>query len=203
MMIARPPCRDCLPPEMPRRARIWWVRRQAAAAQTHLGRSRREPGAVAPLHCSRASLDLIRLRALSALWGGAGLRPQGNDSIVDDAHEIVVAIKAENLPLDVNFFRSQPRIAMSQQRLENIWRELRTRFRGTGRNAVKVREAASMAATARWIWASAGTRNESRGLHRRLDRPELDGNQARRIAVGGLDTVWTEVDQRDLRAIAS
>lgn len=56
---------------------------------------------------------------------------------------------------------------------------------------VKGRQAAAMTAHARWMYASAPARTESRGMARRLDHPDEDPAQHRRIPTGGLDRVWT------------
>ena len=47
-----------------------------------------------------------------------------------------------------------------------------------------------MTATARWMYASALQRQETRGMHKYLDFPELDPAQRRRLVCGGLDQVW-------------
>ncbi|MGW8971278.1 hypothetical protein [Streptomyces platensis] len=48
-----------------------------------------------------------------------------------------------------------------------------------------------MTAHARWMYASALARTESRGMARRLDFPGQDPAQRHRIITGGLDEVWT------------
>ncbi|MEU9029122.1 hypothetical protein AB0D46_16695 [Streptomyces sp. NPDC048383] len=47
-----------------------------------------------------------------------------------------------------------------------------------------------MTAHARWMYASALARTESRGMARRLDHPGQDPTQHHRILAGGLDRVW-------------
>jgi succinate dehydrogenase/fumarate reductase flavoprotein subunit len=37
-------------------------------------------------------------------------------------------------------------------------------------------------------------RTETRGMHKRIDHPELDPAQQHRRLVGGLDRVWTGLD---------
>jgi L-aspartate oxidase len=56
------------------------------------------------------------------------------------------------------------------------------------------RETAALLATARWSVATAATRNESRGLHRREDFPSRDPRSATRLLSGGLDQVWVAAD---------
>jgi succinate dehydrogenase/fumarate reductase flavoprotein subunit len=48
-----------------------------------------------------------------------------------------------------------------------------------------------MTAHARWMFASALARQETRGMAKRLDFPEQDPAQHHRITTGGLDEVWT------------
>ncbi|BBD00042.1 hypothetical protein [Sphingobium sp. YG1] len=64
-----------------------------------------------------------------------------------------------------------------------------------------------MLASARWVGAAALTRDESRGLHMREDRPLVDPAQARRLLTGGLEQVWTRFDhaisQTQLKEVAA
>lgn len=144
-------------------------------------------------------------RRIQAL-GGAGVRPLRQADGLDRA-ELTRAVQAETLPLDVNYFRSGPRIAQSLARLDGVWRHLRDHAGGvgqaSGREGVRLRELAAMTATARWIWASAEQRTESRGLHRRTDLTVADPRLARRIHSGGTDAVWAGVETSDWGATAS
>jgi succinate dehydrogenase/fumarate reductase flavoprotein subunit len=45
------------------------------------------------------------------------------------------------------------------------------------------------------MYRAALAREESRGMHQRLDRPEADPRLARRLRVGGLDEVWTAQEE--------
>ena len=73
---------------------------------------------------------------------------------------------------------------------------------GTGR--LRARETASVTAAARWSVASALARTESRGMHRRSDRPERDDALELSLLVSGLDTVHVRpappVEEREERA---
>jgi succinate dehydrogenase/fumarate reductase flavoprotein subunit len=51
--------------------------------------------------------------------------------------------------------------------------------------------------------AASLARAETRGLHRREDRPGIDGRYGHRILVGGLDTVWTATDPVAPRLLTS
>ncbi len=53
-----------------------------------------------------------------------------------------------------------------------------------------------MIASARWIFASALERTESRGLHRRSDYPDLDPTQHQHVVTGGLDDVLGQTQNR-------
>jgi succinate dehydrogenase/fumarate reductase flavoprotein subunit len=70
-------------------------------------------------------------------------------------------------------------------------------------DALRTREAAAMTATARWSYTAALHRNESRGIHRRLDVPAIDPAFARTISVSGLDVVRVHDDAPVAEAIAS
>jgi succinate dehydrogenase/fumarate reductase flavoprotein subunit len=60
-------------------------------------------------------------------------------------------------------------------------------MQGEGVGAVKTREAAALAATSRWAYASALMRAESRGMQRRIDMPERDPQYVCAFEVTGLD----------------
>ncbi|MGB3928538.1 MAG: succinate dehydrogenase/fumarate reductase flavoprotein subunit, partial [Sphingobium sp.] len=61
---------------------------------------------------------------------------------------------------------------------------------------VALRETAAMTATARWCTAAALARNESRGIHVRVDAPALDTAGGARLLTGGLDRIWTRPERR-------
>jgi succinate dehydrogenase/fumarate reductase flavoprotein subunit len=90
----------------------------------------------------------------------------------------------------------------SLERLDDLWRRVRSGLLGGHRGGAQdpaasrilAREAAAMLAHARWMYTSALERSETRGMHKRLDCPELDPGQQRRKLVGGLDEVWTAPD---------
>ncbi|MFK4508563.1 hypothetical protein LPJ38_19805 [Bradyrhizobium daqingense] len=48
-----------------------------------------------------------------------------------------------------------------------------------------------MLATARWMYRSTLARQESWGMHRRDDYPDLDNRYRHYVTTGGLDEVWT------------
>jgi succinate dehydrogenase/fumarate reductase flavoprotein subunit len=93
------------------------------------------------------------------------------------------------LPLDRNFFRRAATLRRSLDRLDAGWVHLRRHGLGEGLAALKLREAAALTATSRWAYRSALAREESRGMHRRRDRPSTDPGLARSLRVSGLDEV--------------
>jgi succinate dehydrogenase/fumarate reductase flavoprotein subunit len=122
--------------------------------------------------------------------GGAGLRPTG-PAVNLDPRALIAAVQGEMLPYDKAIFRTGEGLARSLATLDGQWRALRAGLGGEGAGAVKAREAAALTAVARWCCAAALERRESRGMHQRLDHPHEDPRLARRLEVGGLDTLWT------------
>ena len=98
-------------------------------------------------------------------------------------------MREEMLPLDRNFFRREATLNRSLDRLDACWNDLRRHARGEGLAAVKTREAAALTATSRWAYRSALARAESRGMHRRRDRPDADPGFACSLHATGLDAV--------------
>ena len=119
--------------------------------------------------------------------GSAGLRPAAAanaDVTADGAADVV---RAEMLPLDKNFFRTGPGLRRSLDRLDGVWAGVRDHLLAEGVAVLRAREAAAMTASARWSCAGALARPESRGMHRRLDRPGVDDALTFRLAVTGID----------------
>jgi succinate dehydrogenase/fumarate reductase flavoprotein subunit len=137
--------------------------------------------------------------------GGAGFKPAEKPDPSFKAQEFIEAVQQEILPLDRNFFRTGPGLQASLARLDTAWRSVRAHLSADALPAaeiVRARETAAMLATARWIVASAIARRESRGINRRLDFPNADPLQQRRLLSGGIDRVWVRPDII-VRAIAS
>ncbi|HSD38776.1 MAG TPA: FAD-binding protein [Rhodocyclaceae bacterium] len=146
----------------------------------------------------------IHTRPVRAL-GGTGLRPLKRAAGEGFTRELTQAVQAETLPLDVNYFRNAKRIAQSRSELDAVWAAARDHLgtaNGDARLGVRAREAASMLATARLIWASAEARRESRGLHRRSDLPSVDEAQTHRIHVQGVDAPVATPDPLTAKVIA-
>jgi L-aspartate oxidase len=127
-----------------------------------------------------------RLRPL----GRVGREPR-KDAQAVDLTVLRDGVRAEMHPFDKNLFRTGQGLAASARVLEGLWTELADHA-GTG--TIASRETAALLATARWSVATAATRKESRGLHRREDFPSRNPGLAVRLLSGGLDQVWVAAD---------
>jgi len=129
--------------------------------------------------------------------GQAGLRPRRQGAPVDLAGALAT-VQRPMLDLDLNVFREGQALNNSLQRLNSLWQELADHAVAPDaqdvRSVLRHREAAALAANARWSALAALQRNESRGMHCRSDAPHTDPAQARRLLVGGLDVLWTRPD---------
>ncbi|KAA8998785.1 FAD-binding protein [Paenibacillus spiritus] len=103
--------------------------------------------------------------------------------------EYTEAVQREVKPYDINLFRTEERLSASLQRLNSLWREQRARPAARTAEGVKAREAEAMTATARWMYASALERKESRGMHKREDFRSEDAAQHYRLITEGLDEI--------------
>jgi hypothetical protein len=77
----------------------------------------------------------------------------------------------------------------SLSRLDEVWAAQVPRI-GSDRGRQKAREAAALAAHARWMYRSSLARPESRGIRCREDYPDIDPSLTLRLRTGGLDQVW-------------
>ncbi|MGV9245199.1 FAD-binding protein [Streptomyces sp. NPDC003710] len=138
-----------------------------------------------------------------AAAGGAGLRPTGTPGPADGFRDLVTAVQDEVLPYEKNYLRHGDRLAASLGALDSLWEESRASLHAGGRGAVRARQAAAMAAHARWMYASALARTETRGMAKRLDFPAQDPGQHHRVVTGGLDQVWTRAEPLTTESTAS
>jgi len=85
----------------------------------------------------------------------------------------IETIQSEMFPLERNFTREEITMRSSLRHLDSAWREFETAKVSSqnGGSPDKARETAAMLASARWIYASALQRRETRGIHRRRDHP--------------------------------
>lgn len=111
---------------------------------------------------------------------------------VPDTREVVQAVQNEVFPYDRNWFRTGEKLTDSLSRLNRLWHDVKEGVQARDGNRVRIREAAALTATARWMYASGLERRETRGMHRREDYPASDQAQHYRIRSGGLDHVWAK-----------
>lgn len=108
--------------------------------------------------------------------------------------ELSRATQDEILPPSKNGFRSAGQLSRSLETLDDLWDSARSGLVGSvGREQVWARETASMIANARWAYTSAQQREESRGMHQRVDFPDTDPGQRQRILVSGTDELEIEI----------
>ncbi|NWF57858.1 MAG: FAD-binding protein [Fischerella sp.] len=126
--------------------------------------------------------------------GGVAVRSHNDSDRNFPSTEIIRSVQAEILPYDRNLFRTEQGLSESLSRLHDLWKEIRNSEVVEESQLVQAREATAMVATARWMYASALERTETRGLHKHLDYPQPDPNQQHRLLSGGLDQVWVKTE---------
>ncbi|MEU6251310.1 FAD-binding protein [Streptomyces sp. NPDC047043] len=127
-------------------------------------------------------------RALRAV-GTAGLRPTGAATV--GHREVVADVQRQVLPYERNYLRHADRLAPALRSLHSTWSAVREGLGASGEDVFRAREAAAMVAHGRWMYHAALQRTESRGMHKRLDRPAQDPAQHHRLLTGGLDAIWS------------
>lgn len=128
-------------------------------------------------------------RSLYSL-GGVATHPHASSI---NPQELIHAVQAEVFPYDRNLFRQADVLTNSLSRLNTLWHEAR----GQGVEAsqiVKSREAIALLTTARWMYATALKRQESRGMHKRLDYPQPHAAYHHRLIAHGFDQVIVQPD---------
>lgn len=123
--------------------------------------------------------------------GAAGMESAGAEDALDVA-DCIESVQREMFPIERNFIRDEPTMRASLSRLDDVWLALRqrgSRRHSSARAALRTREAAAMAASARWIYRTALERRESRGIHRRRDCDALDPALAGKLTARGVDVI--------------
>jgi succinate dehydrogenase/fumarate reductase flavoprotein subunit len=121
--------------------------------------------------------------------GGAGIRPNGDGGQLN-YRDVVKEVQRAVLPYDHNYLRHPDQLVPALDVLHRTWADIRSGLAGTGEELFRAREAAAMTAHGRWMFNAALTRTETRGMHKRLDYPQLDPDQHYRLLTGGLDELW-------------
>ncbi|GGJ70626.1 FAD-dependent oxidoreductase [Streptomyces brasiliensis] len=121
--------------------------------------------------------------------------PGGHPTTRAEVDETVTTVQKEVLPLDRNYFRTADRLHTSLRTLDTLWGRLADQPAATdGRTMLRAREAAAMTAHARWMYRAALAREESRGVHRRDDRPGTAARFEHRLMVSGLEQLDVRAD---------
>ncbi|GIE36238.1 pyridine nucleotide-disulfide oxidoreductase [Actinoplanes italicus] len=141
-----------------------------------------------------------RRRKLSGV-GGVGIRPDSGGTGVG-RREALDVIQRQVHPYDKNYLRHGSRLRPALAHLDSVWDGLRGGVVADGGELPGLRQAAAMVAHARWMYTSAITRTESRGMAHREEFPDQDPNQYHRLAVGGLDRLWTRPESVTGRELA-
>jgi succinate dehydrogenase/fumarate reductase flavoprotein subunit len=124
--------------------------------------------------------------------GRAAFQP-ASKPLAPDA--IVRVVQAVVFPYERILFRTERGLVDSLGRLGSLWSEVQARPEQLARSVIRGREAAAMVATARWMYTTARHRQETRGMHKHQDFPELDPSQQRRLVTSGLDTIQVRPEQ--------
>ncbi len=122
---------------------------------------------------------------------------------ITESDAAIARVKNEMLPLEKNMFRTDAGLRSSLAVLDGLWASgmpQSAEVVGGAREVQRSREAAALAATARWAYTSALARTESRGMHRRTDFPQIDPLQQHHQILSGVDTIALRYEQPVPRA---
>lgn len=102
---------------------------------------------------------------------------------------LIAAIQREILPLQINYFRSEPGISSALKRLNALMPYLNGQAPASVQGIVQSREAAAMLAVGRWMYTAALARKETRGLQKLAEYPELDPRQTHKLILSGIQHI--------------
>ena len=103
--------------------------------------------------------------------------------------EVISRVQQEMFPLRINYFRSEPVLAASLERLNQLWPLVQGSVSPGVTAAVQSREAAAMVVNARWMYTAALLRKETRGMHTMAEYPTADERLAHRLLLSGTDRI--------------
>jgi len=151
----------------------------------------------------------------NSAWGRFGGVASWTDA---DSEEVRRTVSRELNDLDKNMFRSGDGLRRSLALLDDLWAQVTDHASGgavrkgvvgngaegrdAGRAALRARETVALVAAGRWVLNSAIVRQESRGMHHRVDAPDQDPRFRATVSTWGLDTVLTAVEPAAERQVA-
>ncbi|MBP1994404.1 FAD-dependent oxidoreductase [Paenibacillus eucommiae] len=135
--------------------------------------------------------------------GEAGIRAAERERKDLDVTDILRQVQAEVYPYDKNLFRTEHSLRASLKKLHEIWSAVRLHLQPGEADSLRAREVVSMLATARWMYASALQRTETRGMHKRTDFPVADAKQGFRLVSGGLDELYVRPERQPLQPLSA
>ena len=110
----------------------------------------------------------------------------------------------EIFPIEKNIFRTEKTLIESMAKLNQLWAQVQGNpDQSDSRSLIRSREAVSLLAAARWTYFAGLERKETRGMHKRMDYPQIDPAQRHYLAVGGLDRLWTRKEEIPEEVVAA